>query len=188
VLQEAAFPRVQRDILQVEQYSQKLRSRAVRADASADTLEASRLLANEGLNPRKLTQALQTFELRPTYEDVFQVETATVEEYLQQVRSSGAHHTGDRQAEMAQAAALLVVCCFAAVALISHVRGGWQAVLGDVCTCMFWHSLHLQHSQYVPAASAQTAPPHTPHVLCAGARNDQCDCHPGGAAERGRSL
>lgn len=30
-------------------------------------------------------QALQTFELRPTYEDVFQVETATVEEYLQQV-------------------------------------------------------------------------------------------------------
>ncbi|KAL4859943.1 Nuclear pore complex protein NUP93A [Chlorella vulgaris] len=82
---EAAFPRVQRDILQVEQYSQKLRSRAVRADASADTLEASRLLANEGLNPRKLTQALQTFELRPTYEDVFQVETATVEEYLQQV-------------------------------------------------------------------------------------------------------
>lgn len=34
--------------------------------------------------PRCL-QALQTFELRPTYEDVFQVETATVEEYLQQV-------------------------------------------------------------------------------------------------------
>jgi nuclear pore complex protein Nup93 len=85
VLQEQAFPRVQRDILQVEQYSQKLRSRAARADATAESLDASRLLAHEGLNPRKLTQALQTFELRPTYEDVFTVETATVEEYLQQV-------------------------------------------------------------------------------------------------------
>lgn len=85
VRSEAAFPRVQRDILQVEQYSQKLRARAARADTTAETLDASRLLAHEGLNPRKLTQALQTFELRPTYEDVFAVETATVEEYLQQV-------------------------------------------------------------------------------------------------------
>lgn len=83
--QEAGFPRVQRDIAQVEQYSQKLRSRAARADATAESLEASRLLAAEGLNPRKLTQALHTFELRPTYEDVFQVEAASVEDYLQQV-------------------------------------------------------------------------------------------------------
>lgn len=84
--QEAAFPRVQRDILQVEQYSQKLRGRAVRADAGADALEASRLLAGEGVNPRRLGAALQALELRPTYEDVFAVETASVEEYLQQVR------------------------------------------------------------------------------------------------------
>ena len=88
-LQDQPLPRVQRDILQVEQYSQKLRSRAAGGDATADTLEASRLLASEGLNPRKLTRALQTFELRPTYEDVFQVETATVEEYLQQVGARG---------------------------------------------------------------------------------------------------
>ena len=33
----------------------------------------------------RLTQALQTFDLTPAYEDVFQVETGTVEEYLQQV-------------------------------------------------------------------------------------------------------
>ncbi len=78
-----------RTCYQVEQYSQKLRARAARADATAETLDASRLLAHEGLNPRKLTQALQTFELRPTYEDVFAVETATVEEYLQQVRGPG---------------------------------------------------------------------------------------------------
>ena len=33
----------------------------------------------------RLSRALQTFELRPTYEDVFQVEGSSVEEYLQQV-------------------------------------------------------------------------------------------------------
>lgn len=33
----------------------------------------------------RLNQALQSLQLRPTYEDVFQVETSTVEEYLQQV-------------------------------------------------------------------------------------------------------
>ena len=93
-LQDQEFPRIQRDILQVEQLSQKLRAKAVRADVTADTLDASRLLAQEGINPRKLTQALQTFELRPTYEDVFRVETASVDEYLQQVR-------------------LWVTCCFA---------------------------------------------------------------------------
>ncbi|KAK9828502.1 hypothetical protein WJX72_000423 [[Myrmecia] bisecta] len=79
------LPRVDRDIRQVEQYSQKLRAKAQRIDPSADTLAATRLLAHEGLNTRKLTRALQTFELKPTYEDVFEVETSTVEEYLQQM-------------------------------------------------------------------------------------------------------
>lgn len=80
---------LRRFVSQVEQYSQKLRARSARADATAESLDAARLLAHEGLNPRKLTQALQTFELRPTYEDVFTVETATVEEYLQQVGGRG---------------------------------------------------------------------------------------------------
>jgi nuclear pore complex protein Nup93 len=80
---------VQRNIQQVEQYSQRLRGRAARADASTEALEASRLLAQEGLNPRKLSQALQTFELRPSYEDVFAVETANVDDYLQQVGDNG---------------------------------------------------------------------------------------------------
>ena len=48
-------------------------------------------------------QALQTFELRPTYEDVFQVETATVEEYLQQVgRSSGGGGGADTSSTVQQ--------------------------------------------------------------------------------------
>ena len=42
-LQDQPLPRVQRDIRQVEQYSQTLRSRAAGGDATADTLEASRL-------------------------------------------------------------------------------------------------------------------------------------------------
>ena len=132
------FPRVERDVLQVEQFSAKLRAKAARADATSEALDASRLLAQEGLNPRRrarharrgrcpgpglparsapgcsagappagpenarrrccrrccrwccrLNQALQGLQLRPTYEDVFQVETSTVEEYLQQAGGRG---------------------------------------------------------------------------------------------------
>ena len=53
VAQDHALPRVERDILQVEQFSQKLRARAAAADASAEALDASRLLAGEGFNNRK---------------------------------------------------------------------------------------------------------------------------------------
>lgn len=35
--------------------------------------------------PRRFTQELAAFELKPTYEDVFPEESRTVEEYLQQV-------------------------------------------------------------------------------------------------------
>lgn len=144
------FPRVERDVLQVEQFSAKLRAKATRVDATSEALDASRLLAQEGLNPRKwvmrcallalcccyafehsssvpgrkrsagssqqhpalgppclahssarrLNQALQTLQLRPTYEDVFQVESSTVEEYQQQVR--GGNMRGGRGARAFQ--------------------------------------------------------------------------------------
>lgn len=83
--QDFSIPLIERDIMQIEQFSQKLRSKSVLKDPTTESLDASRLLAQEGLNPRKINQALQTFELRPTYEDVFRVETSTVDEYLQQV-------------------------------------------------------------------------------------------------------
>ena len=51
--QEADLPRVERDIMQIEQFSQRLRSKNACADASAEVMDASRLLAQEGLNPRK---------------------------------------------------------------------------------------------------------------------------------------
>ncbi len=47
------FPRVERDLVQVEQLSQKLRARAARADHSEEAFAATRLLAQEGLNNRK---------------------------------------------------------------------------------------------------------------------------------------
>ena len=47
------FPRVERDLVQVEQLSQKLRAKAARADHSEESLAATRLLAQEGLNNRK---------------------------------------------------------------------------------------------------------------------------------------
>ena len=40
------------------------------------------------MNPRKLTQALHRFEIKPSYEDVFQVETSSVDEYLQQLHQA----------------------------------------------------------------------------------------------------
>lgn len=47
------LPQVERDLLQVEQLSQKLKARTARADAGQQTLAATRLLAHEGLDTRK---------------------------------------------------------------------------------------------------------------------------------------
>lgn len=47
------IPQVERDLLQVEQLSQKLKSRTTRVDSGSQTLAATRLLAQEGLNSRK---------------------------------------------------------------------------------------------------------------------------------------
>eukprot|EP00887_Chlorella_sp_A99_P000841 scaffold5.g841.t1 len=88
------FPRVERDILQAGQ-----RGRGGAPSQPATRLAQGRFVAclsaliarpplgapcatQEGLNPRKLTQALQTFELRPSYEDVFRGETSSVHEMI----------------------------------------------------------------------------------------------------------
>ena len=47
------FPRVERDLRQVEQYSQELKVKAARIDPAGDALAATRLLAQEGLSTRK---------------------------------------------------------------------------------------------------------------------------------------
>ncbi len=47
------FPRVERDLAQVERYASALRARVARADAGADAAAASRLLAAEGVHTRK---------------------------------------------------------------------------------------------------------------------------------------
>ena len=47
------FPRVERDLRQVEQYSQELKAKAARIDLAGDALAATRLLAQEGLSTRK---------------------------------------------------------------------------------------------------------------------------------------
>jgi nuclear pore complex protein Nup93 len=71
----------------VEAYSQRLRARAACGDPSAAALGAARLLAAEGLDPRGLDRALQTFELRPSHEDVFRAEAASVGDYLASVHA-----------------------------------------------------------------------------------------------------
>lgn len=53
-LQDAeGFPQVERDLLQVEELSQKLRTKASRLDQAEDGLAASRLLAQQGVNVRR---------------------------------------------------------------------------------------------------------------------------------------
>lgn len=44
------FPRVDRDISQVEAFSQNLKAKSQRLDSHGDALAATRLLAQEGFN------------------------------------------------------------------------------------------------------------------------------------------
>lgn len=59
--------------LQVEEYSQRLKARSNRLDASEDRIAANRLLASEGFNSSRLAREMDAFEIKPSYEDVFQV-------------------------------------------------------------------------------------------------------------------
>ncbi|KAK9812585.1 hypothetical protein WJX73_010575 [Symbiochloris irregularis] len=79
------FPVLQRGLQQVEHLSQKLKSKGRRLDASADSLAAARLFAQEGLSSQKISRELQAFELRPSYVDVAHAGTGSLEEYLQQL-------------------------------------------------------------------------------------------------------
>lgn len=85
-VQDVDLPRVERDIYQIEQFSQHLSSKVARGgDPTSGYLDASRLLAQEGLNPRQYTLALQNFQLMPMSEDIAQQRGADVETYVQQV-------------------------------------------------------------------------------------------------------
>ena len=44
---------MERDISQVEAFSSRLKAKAQRIDSGGDTLAAARLLAQEGINPRR---------------------------------------------------------------------------------------------------------------------------------------
>ena len=58
-------------------------------DPTSNYLDASRLLAQEGLNPRQYTLALQNFQIMPTNEDVaHQQRVADVDTYVQHVHDT----------------------------------------------------------------------------------------------------
>ena len=78
---------MQRDIYQVEQFSQYLSSKVRQGDPTSSYNDASRLLATEGLNPRQYTLALQNFQVMPTYEDQSQ-RGADVQTYVDQVHNA----------------------------------------------------------------------------------------------------
>eukprot|EP01018_Ginkgo_biloba_P022309 Gb_32484 [translate_table: standard] len=79
------FPPIQRSLDQLEALSKKLKAKTSRIEAPSHSIAATRLLAREGINAEQLTRDLKSFELKTSFEDVFPVEAASVEEYLQQV-------------------------------------------------------------------------------------------------------
>jgi hypothetical protein len=81
------LPRVQRDIYQVEQFSQYLSTKVRQGDPTSSYNAASRLLATEGLNPRQYTLALQNFQVMPTYEEKPE-RGADVQTYVEQVHNA----------------------------------------------------------------------------------------------------
>jgi hypothetical protein len=87
-LQDADLPRVERDIYQIEQFSQHLSQKVHGSDPTSSYLDASRLLAQEGLNPRQYTLALQNFQIMPMHEDQAQQRGADVQTYVEQVHEA----------------------------------------------------------------------------------------------------
>eukprot|EP00899_Mesostigma_viride_P012822 jgi/Mesvir1/21540/Mv03981-RA.2 len=81
----AGYPRVERNLYQLEQLSRQLKAKAPRLDTAAEANAAARLLARQGHDVDQLGRDLRSFELKTMFEDVFPVEASTVEDYLRQV-------------------------------------------------------------------------------------------------------
>ncbi|GIL76174.1 hypothetical protein Vretimale_5759 [Volvox reticuliferus] len=81
-------PRVERNLPQLQQYADALRSRTNRYRGPSEQAAATRLLAQQGLDAGRLTSEVMALEIVPTIEDVFHAETNNVEEYLQQVEEA----------------------------------------------------------------------------------------------------
>lgn len=110
------MPRVNRTMDQVQQLSEKLVSRIQHRDTTTDGLASARLLAQQGVNQRqyvlqpsrvtifrkapafmpsckqtcvcRLSKALSNFEMKATYEDVYQTQHPNVDEYLRHVQQA----------------------------------------------------------------------------------------------------
>lgn len=82
------FPRVSKDLLQLQQYAESLRARTNRFKSLQNQTAATRLLAQQGFDSSRLTQDISGLELQPNVEDVFDLEPTSVEEYLKQVEES----------------------------------------------------------------------------------------------------
>ncbi|DBA91772.1 TPA: hypothetical protein ACH3X1_003362 [Trebouxia sp. C0004] len=95
------MPQVSRTMDQVQQLSEKLVSRIQHRDTTTDGLASARLLAQQGVNQRQLSKALSKFEMKATYEDVYQTQHPNVDEYLRHVQQAtllSAIHEAQRDA------------------------------------------------------------------------------------------
>lgn len=110
------MPRVSRTMDQVQQLSERLVSRIQHRDTTTDGLASARLLAQQGVNQRqyvlqpnrvtifekaptyvpgckytcvcRLSKALSNFEMKATYEDVYQTQHPNIDEYLRHVQQA----------------------------------------------------------------------------------------------------
>ncbi|KAG2493502.1 hypothetical protein HYH03_008318 [Edaphochlamys debaryana] len=82
------LPRVERNLPQLQQYAEALRSRTNRYRGPQEQAAATRLLAQQGFDATRLSSEVVGLEIVPTIEDVFHAETSSVEEYLQQVEEA----------------------------------------------------------------------------------------------------
>mmetsp|Transcript_26955 Transcript_26955/g.58903 ORF Transcript_26955/g.58903 Transcript_26955/m.58903 type:complete len:850 (+) Transcript_26955:117-2666(+) len=83
-----SFPKVARNIVQLQQYAESLRARTNKFRTLNNQIAATRLLAQQGFDATRLTQDVTALEIQPTIEDVFHADTTSVEDYLKQVEES----------------------------------------------------------------------------------------------------
>jgi nuclear pore complex protein Nup93 len=82
------FPRVQRDLLQLQQAAEQARARTSRIRSLPNAIAAARLLAQQGVDAGRLTQDVTSLELQPTVADLYAAEPATIDEYLRQLEEA----------------------------------------------------------------------------------------------------
>lgn len=83
-----SFPRVQRDLGQLQQAAEQARARTSKILSVPNAIAAARLLAQQGVDTSRLTQDVTSLELQPTLGELYAGEPASVDAYLRQLEEA----------------------------------------------------------------------------------------------------